>query len=259
MDWLFNTPIAHRGLHDDRLAENSFSAYRAAIDKGLNIEIDVHITTDGTVFVFHDDTLKRVCGIDKHTNSLTAAELGDCHLCGTEDTIPTFADFLKLVDGKVGILIELKTCKNYRRLCEGVAKDLEGYTGNYAIQSFSPFIVKWFETNHPEMTTGLLSLNYRHYGLIGICGALMTSGKYMGLKLDFISFDITGLKAAKSVQKRHREGKPLLVWTINTPERLQLAKEMGADNIICELPAFSDGVVRYDSAISAATTTETEN
>ena len=240
MDWLLNTPIAHRGLHDKVRAENSFSAYQAAIDRGLNIEIDVHLSTDGVVFVFHDDDLKRVCGVKRKTNSLSSDELKNYHLSGTEDTIPTFVDFLKLVDGKVGLLIELKPCKKYKELCAAVAKDLEGYQGNYAIQSFSPFIVKWFETNHPEMTTGLLSLNYRHYGFIGLIGAKLVSGKYMGMKLDFISFDVEGIEAAKSVQKRHAEGKPLLVWTINTPERLQKAKQY-ADNIIFELPAFAEG------------------
>ena len=241
MDWLLNTPVAHRGLHDENKAENSFSAYQAAIDRGFNIEIDVHVSVDGVAFVFHDDDLNRVCGVKRKTNSLSSDELNNFHLSGTADTIPTFKDFLKFVDGRVGLLIELKPCKKYKKLCEQVAADLADYKGNYAIQSFSPFIVKWFETNHPEMTTGLLSLNYRHYGLFGIIGALMVSGKYFGMKLDFISFDAEGIRAAKSVQKRHANGKPLLLWTINTPERLKIAKEFKADNIIFELPAFAAG------------------
>ena len=62
---IWDKPIAHRGLHGGDIPENSMPAFERAVDNGYNIELDVHITIDGVVVVFHDDTLTRVCGVDK--------------------------------------------------------------------------------------------------------------------------------------------------------------------------------------------------
>ena len=105
MTWLFQTPVAHRGLHDDILPENSIPAFRAALERGFNIEIDVHLSSDGHLVVFHDDNLKRVCGVDKKVAKCTLEELRTMRLKGTENTIPTFDEFLALVDGKVDAVI----------------------------------------------------------------------------------------------------------------------------------------------------------
>ena len=85
-DWLFKVPVAHRGLHDDELPENSMPAFAAAIEHGFNIEIDVHLSSDGHLVVFHDDNLKRVCGIDKKVKDCTVEEQTKCHcIHQTED------------------------------------------------------------------------------------------------------------------------------------------------------------------------------
>lgn len=54
--------FAHRGLHSKThgIPENSMSAFRAAIQKNYGIELDLHLTRDGELVVFHDDDLKRV-------------------------------------------------------------------------------------------------------------------------------------------------------------------------------------------------------
>ena len=106
--WLFDRPIAHRGLHDEQYPENSMPAYEQAIAHNFNIEIDVHVSKDGEVVVFHDDNLKRVCGVDKLVKDCTVKELKSYPLANSEYVIPTFKEFLALVDGKVGILCEIK-------------------------------------------------------------------------------------------------------------------------------------------------------
>ena len=62
--WLLTRPIAHRGLWNDEIPENSLLAYENAIKHGYPIEIDVHKSKDGVLFVFHDDNLKRLTGDD---------------------------------------------------------------------------------------------------------------------------------------------------------------------------------------------------
>lgn len=77
-DWLLTTPVAHRGLHDDKLPENSMPAFEAAIRHGFTIEIDVHLSSDGHLVVFHDDNLKRVCGVDKRSPAAHWRSLKQC-------------------------------------------------------------------------------------------------------------------------------------------------------------------------------------
>ena len=109
--------FAHRGLHSKThgIPENSMSAFRAAIQKNYGIELDLHLTRDGELVVFHDDDLKRVCGRPERPEDLTAAELTKCTLLGTKEHIPLFRDVLALVNDQVPLLVELKfrneTCR----------------------------------------------------------------------------------------------------------------------------------------------------
>ena len=59
-----NRNFAHRGLHkrDKSVPENSLAAFERAASYGYGIELDVQLSKDGQVVVFHDDTLNRVCG-----------------------------------------------------------------------------------------------------------------------------------------------------------------------------------------------------
>lgn len=155
--------IAHRGLHnkDKGIAENSISAYGEAIKRNLPIEIDIRLSRDGEVVVFHDENLKRVCGIDKQVIDLNLKDLQKLYLLNTTDTIPTFQQVLELVDGSVPLLIEIKaTTKRNRELCEKAWGILKDYKGAYAVQSFYPPILRWFKKNAPSITRGQLSTNF---------------------------------------------------------------------------------------------------
>ena len=100
---------AHRGLHNETRPENSMSAFQAAKEHGYGVELDVHMIKDGTLVVFHDDKLIRVTGQEGRVADLKAEQLKDYHLCGTEETIPTFREVLDLFAGEVPLIIELKS------------------------------------------------------------------------------------------------------------------------------------------------------
>ena len=71
--------------------ENSRAAFRAAAEAGFGIELDVQLSKDGEVMVFHDYTLDRVCGVTGNVIDRTAAELCTIPLNGVEnECIPTF-------------------------------------------------------------------------------------------------------------------------------------------------------------------------
>ncbi|MBE6766689.1 MAG: glycerophosphodiester phosphodiesterase [Ruminococcaceae bacterium] len=151
--------IAHRGLHDLEGAapENSLSAYRLAVEKGFAIEIDIHITADGEIVVFHDDTPKRVCGASGKIEDMTLSELKALRLAGTDEQIPTLRECLDTVDGRVPLLIEFKCLKNPAPLCEAANEILKDYKGKYFIQSFYPPVLAWYRKNRPDICRGQLS------------------------------------------------------------------------------------------------------
>lgn len=152
--------IAHRGLHNikEGIPENSLSAFRRAVENGFAIENDIHLTSDGEVVVFHDDDLHRMCGVDGKIEEKTLSELKALTLAGTEEKIPTLAECLNVIDGKVPLLIEFKaTSGSPRALCEAANKVLEGYGGKYFIQSFYPPVLYWYRRNRKDICRGQLS------------------------------------------------------------------------------------------------------
>ena len=161
LEKFLSTPIAHRGLHDDIREENSISAFKAAIEHGFAIETDVHLLKDGVVAVHHDNSLKRVCGKDVKIESLTSKQLKDYPMTLGGEIIPTLPEMLKLVDGKVPILIELKTLCGWRNnsLAKAVLRDLKDYPYKdvIALQSFDPFAVKWCRKHQSEYPFGQLA------------------------------------------------------------------------------------------------------
>ena len=74
-------------------------------------EFDVHLTKDDIPVVFHDDTLSRMCGVKGNLRDYTYEELQQFRLLGTQERIPAFADILKMVDGRVPLIIEYKVEK----------------------------------------------------------------------------------------------------------------------------------------------------
>ena len=101
---------AHRGLHDGEagIPENTMAAFRRAVDAGFGIELDVQLTKDEEVVVFHDFDLKRVCSAEGEISDFTYEQLQRFAICGTQERIPRLSDVLKLVQGRVPLLIELK-------------------------------------------------------------------------------------------------------------------------------------------------------
>lgn len=185
---------AHRGLHDDNLPENSAAAFDAACRAGYGIELDVQLSSDGIPVVFHDATLNRVCGIDARVLDRTAKELGKTALSGKpEHTIPTFADVLRLVDGRVPLMVEIKgtSKENAYAVCEAVAPLLDAYEGQYCIESFNPYAVYWFKKNRPAVVRGQLSSHFwrdpKHRTITGLLMQSLVTNCIT--KPDFISFD----------------------------------------------------------------------
>ena len=150
---------AHRGLHteDGQVPENSMSAFKAAKERNYGVELDVQLSKDDKVVVFHDDNLKRICGIDVPVKSKDWNELSEIKLLDTQECIPLLTEVLELL-GDTPIIVELKSAAvNYRKLCEETLKILRAQGQRWCIESFDPRIGRWFRKNAPDVLRGQLS------------------------------------------------------------------------------------------------------
>ena len=100
-----NKYIAHRGLHDKNIPENSMAAFKRAVEYGYAIELDVQKTSDNELVVFHDESLYRMCKVKKKITECTFSELCSMTLGESSEHIPKFVDVLNLVHGAVPMLI----------------------------------------------------------------------------------------------------------------------------------------------------------
>ncbi len=227
--WLFHLPVAHRGLHGEGVAENSLPAFRRAAEAGYAIETDVHLTADGVLVTFHDDNLKRMCGVDKNIKTATIAELSTLRLAGSDEKIPTLDQLLNAVNGAVPLLIELKS-NGEKGLEKALCERLLRYNGAVAVQSFDPFILMRVKKIAPELVRGQLSSFFLDQKF-GFLKRTLLKNMYFSpwVKPDFISYDATNLP----FKRAKKAGKPLLCWTVRSKEQEEKVRAF-ADNIIFE-------------------------
>lgn len=150
--------FAHRGLHtkDGVTPENSLPAFKAAAALGYGVELDVHLSKDGQVVVFHDDTLERMCGVDDKIENLTYKNLCKLKLGETDNKIPLLSEVLEVLDG-APIILEIKRGSHNKELCEKTLGFIDGYKGDVCVESFDPTIVHWFKKHAPDILRGQLS------------------------------------------------------------------------------------------------------
>lgn len=151
--------FAHRGLHkrDKSVPENSIPAFDAAARIGYGVELDVHITSDNQLVVFHDDDLERACGVEGRIEDMSYAQISQYRLFGTKNHIPLLSEVLAVINRRSPIIVELKRGSNNRELCRLSYEMMRDYGGRYCIESFDPRIVMWFRINAPEVLRGQLS------------------------------------------------------------------------------------------------------
>lgn len=245
-DFLKEHPIAHRGYFDNAGAypENSLGAILEAVNKGFACELDVMLSSDGEVMVFHDDTLDRMCSIKKEVSQTSSAEMQSARLFSSAERIPTLAHVLAHVRGQRPLVIELKSF-SYQgihtdgRLERKVVELLATYSGPVALKSFNPYSVKELlrlRTGADRWPVGFISCNHRKDPDF----AFLTKEEADGLTnlrpgaapdCDFISYNIRDLTDELSASIRAKM--PLIVWTVRTEEQFEKAARL-ADNVVFE-------------------------
>lgn len=227
---------AHRGLHNSERAENSMSAFKAAVEHGYGIELDIRLSKDGNLVVFHDDTLDRVCGREGKVIDFTADELADFKLNGTEDGIPLFSDVLALVDGKAPLLVEIKEDSGDSAVSKASCEILKNYKGDFIIESFNPISLRNVKKNAPEFIRGILSRQYYDYEepkklIYFVLESLILN---FLCRPAFIAYNHNHAKSPVLRFVRAFFGVPTIAWTVRSAKEEEEARKNGFDGIIFE-------------------------
>lgn len=210
--------IAHRGIFDNqKIPENSLPAFLRAVRLGYPIELDVQITKDKNLVVFHDASLERMCGTAKYIEDLTLEELKSYSLLTTNEKIPKLQEVLNLVCGKVLLDIEIKHTSSID-LVESLLLDiLKNYSGEVLLKSFQPTMVRYLKKNS-SYPIGLLITYFptsKFYSYFMSSELLL-----LFTKPDFIAVN-KKIVGKKRIQK-FRNKIPLFVWTIK--EKVEILK-----------------------------------
>lgn len=218
-----NRCYAHRGLfdHEKGIPENSLPAFAAAVQSGYGIELDVQITKDGKIVVFHDSTLSRMCKTDARVRSKTYQELSELELLETGNRIPLLTEVLELVDGKVPLLIEIKLKVASTRTCILLNEALMNYEGPYCIESFNILAVRWYKRNRPDIIRGQLSANLTSSPSKGkffqyfLVKHLLTN---FLTRPDFISYRYQDAGNLSFLLNKYLFRAATMAWTVNSEE-----------------------------------------
>lgn len=233
----FGKFIAHKGLHnkDRGIPENSLPAFEQAVNKGLTSELDVRLTRDGKIVVFHDKSLRRMCGVDANVSDFTYEQLCAFKLGDTNEKIPLLSEVLKLVNGKTPLIIELKSEDNCFELEKRVNHLLKGYKGEYAVQSFDPFALLWFRIFSPKTVRGQLISKFRgknlfEYILRFVCASPIVWRLIS--KPEFVACDLRSMSLQTAFQIIDI-GAEVITWTADSKELIGSAQQF-SKSVICE-------------------------
>jgi glycerophosphoryl diester phosphodiesterase len=229
--------LAHRG-DLTHAPENTLPAFQQAIQKGADgVELDVKLTSDGHVIVFHDLTVERTSNGTGRVAQLTLEELRklDAGSWFNEKFRGTKVPLLEEVFETVGrdklINIELTNYSSPRdglvdKVCELIKR--HNNQGQVLFSSFFASNLKRAAQLLPETPRGLLALP----GLAGIWARSFgfMFGEYQALHPHISNVD------RQQVQRAHRLNRRVHVWTANTPDEVNQLKEWGVDGIFTDDP-----------------------
>lgn len=243
LDAFKSRPLAHRTLHDVRKGrpENSISGAKAAIAAGYGIEIDLQMSSDGVPMVFHDDLLQRLTPQYGAIRDFPVSDLAKMRLSHGDEYIPTFANFLSFVDGRVPLLIEIKDQdggleSNTHDFERAVCEDLKGYEGAVALMSFNPYAIANCARYAPDIPRGLVTDPFleKEWPTVSKERLQHLAGipDYTEVQASFVSHNVDDLHSQR-VSSLKKNGATVFCWTVLSAEQEAAARKI-ADNVTFE-------------------------
>ncbi len=230
LDWLVARPIAHRGLHNkvEGIIENTATAFAGAMAGNYAIECDLQMTADGEAVVFHDENLDRLADASGWVKAHTTQQLQSMTIKNSKDNMQTLGELLDQVDGKVPLIIELKShWDGNDALALRALKVLERYSGPYCLMSFDPDLVAAVAEHSPQTIRGITADRTVHpaYNQLPVQRRLnMQLFRHLEYtRPHFVSFYFRDLPYAP-VQAIRAAGHPVVSWTIRNTEQEAVAR-----------------------------------
>lgn len=230
--------IGHRGASGTH-PENTFAAFDQALNEGADgLELDLQLTRDGEVVVFHDHTLRKLGHPRLRVSALTLAELRDYDFGSWRgdtfrgETIPTLAQLLARYGARTELLLELKSshdeARNRRLVRQTLAIMREaGVTLRAPILSFNAGMLRDMHEQAPDFSYVLNAFALRS----------ITAGERQLPGLQAIDLDIRWLTPADRAALA--ASKHLYCYTCNSEAQLRAAANAGVAAVITNYPARS--------------------
>jgi len=238
---LIKYDYAHRGLHsnDNGVVENTLEAFHLAAASGFGVELDLQLTRDRQVVVYHDKSLSRLCGDRRRLQELTLSELSAFTLLRTDHTIPTFEEALQAVGERVPIIVEIKNYNDPEVICPLVWEILKDYEGLYCVESFNPQVIRWFKENQPQVIRGQLkntqetgcTSEFEFFIRQNLCSNFLT-------RPDFTAYDCRTRETPAMWVAKRLFHMPEISWTVRDEETYRKLK---AENCIIIFEGFLPG------------------
>lgn len=240
-DWLTARPVAHRGLHDRGRAiiENMPAAVTAAVAGHFSIEVDLQLSADGEAMVHHDAKLGRLTEGDGALIDMTAAQLKQVVFRDTPERMMTLSDLCTLVAGRVPLVLEVKGhFTGDRKLVQRMVQVLASYAGPVVAMSFDPDQVLAVRELAPSLPRGIVAqrtYDDAYWASLSPAQRQSMVGLRHGFQTQphFVAYWIDQLPAPAPWIARNIFGRPLLAWTVRTPEQRARAARL-ADQMIFE-------------------------
>jgi glycerophosphoryl diester phosphodiesterase len=227
LDWPHPIPFAHRGGASDA-PENTMAAFEYAIDLGFHyIETDVQVTADGVLMAFHDSNLKRTCGVDRKIGGMTFKEVSAARVHGVAP-IPKLEDLLgEWPDVRVNI-----DCKSYDaipaltaaiRRTNAIDRVLVGAFDDFRVRKITAAL-------GPNLCT---ALGPAGVGLLRFGVPFKTNSRAAQVPVKEGPLTVTN---ARFVQRAHKRGLMVHVWTVDDPSEISRLLDIGVDGIMTDRP-----------------------
>ena len=235
--------IAHRGASYDA-PENSLSSMKLAWEQGADsVELDIWLTRDGKLAVFHDATTKRYDGQNRKIPDLTLEELkqldiGKIKPSYAGEKMPSLEDILATIPAKKRAVIEIKCGPEILPEFVRVIKASKRPASELSVISFNYDAIKQSRELLPEL---------EHYYLAGYKKDPAT-GKFPEIepiikqakdaKLTGLDLQFTWPYSPEFVSAIKAEGLKLIAWTVDDPEVAKKLVELGVDGITTNRPGW---------------------
>ena len=224
--------VAHRGA-SGHMPENTFGSFDLAVKMGADmIELDVHPCKDGDLMVMHDDTVDRTTNGSGRVAEKSMAELKGLDAAakssmGRPEPIPTFAEVLDRYSKRIPLMVEVKHGSSvYPGVEERVARELRAHGAEDRVEliSFDLDCLMKLRRESTSLKTGFIFIGN------------------MASFADILKEDVDALHGMWNfVPREHVDyarslGRAAFVWTVNTPDEIHQALNLGVDGIVSNFP-----------------------